>query len=85
MENLINYCKPHESKPASEKLQEWRKNYYQNNKDKILERAREHSKAKYQDPEHREKVRIKNQNYRMIMKQAKELILKQSMEKEVKE
>lgn len=83
MEKLIDYCKPHESKPVSEKTIQWRRNYYEANKEKILQRAREHSKTKYHgDPEHKEKIRVKNENYRLVLKQAKELILKQSMEKE---
>jgi hypothetical protein len=84
MENLVAYCKPHESKPVSEKMKIWRKAYYETNKDKLLERAREHSKTRYHsDPEYKEKIRVKNENYRLVLKQAKQIVLQQSMEKEI--
>jgi hypothetical protein len=75
MEQLVAYCQPHQSKPASEKAMEYRKKYYETNKEKINNRAKEFSKKKYEDPEYREAVRVKNANYRLIMKQAKQIVL----------
>jgi hypothetical protein len=79
---LAKYFQIKPVKPASEKTLEYRRKYYEENREKILERARNISKAKYNDPEHREAVRIKNANYRLILKQAKQLILEKIKENE---
>ena len=72
---LAKYCKIKQTKPVDPKTIEYRRQYYQANKQKILEAARNHSKAKYQDPEHKEAVRVKNAEYREIMKAAKKIFL----------
>ena len=72
---LAKYCKIKQTKPVDPKTIEYRRQYYQANKQKILEAARNHSKAKYQDPEHKEAVRVKNAEYREVMKAAKKIFL----------
>ena len=72
---LAKYCKIKQIKPVDPKTIEYRRQYYQANKQKILEAARNHSKAKYQDPEHKEAVRVKNAEYREVMKAAKKIFL----------
>jgi hypothetical protein len=72
---LAKYCKIKQTKPVDAKTIEYRRQYYQANKQKILEAARNHSKAKYQDPEHKEAVRVKNAEYREVMKAAKKIFL----------
>ena len=81
METLINLCKPHETKPISDKLKIWRQNYYEMNKEKIKQRARQASKEKYHNnPEHKEKVKQKNATYRLVVATAKEIVLKHQEE-----
>ena len=63
-------------KTVSDEVKEKRKQYYQENKDIIKQRAREHSKKQYSNEEHKEAVRIKNANYRLMLKEAKELLIK---------
>ena len=77
MELILNSIKPREVKPKTQKQIEYQQKYYESNKDKILERARAFSKQKYQDPHHREAVRIKNENYRLMLKKAKEIVQQQ--------
>jgi hypothetical protein len=72
---LAKYCQIKQTKPVDAKTIEYRRQYYQANKQKILEAARNHSKAKYQDPEHKEAVRVKNAEYREVMKAAKKIFL----------
>lgn len=77
MDELIKSIKPYEGKPKTQKQIEYRQKYYENNRDTILERARAFSKLKYQDPVHREAVRVKNENYRLMLKKAREIVLQQ--------
>jgi hypothetical protein len=63
-------------KPVSDEIKEKRKQYYEANKDIIKERARAHSKKQYSNEDYKEAVRIKNANYRLMLKEAKELLMK---------
>ena len=81
MEQLLNSTKPHETKPRTSKQIEYSHKYYETNKDKILEKSRALSKQRYQDPIHREAVRVKNENYRLMLKQARQIILQQQQQK----
>lgn len=81
MEQLLNSTKPRETKPKTPKQIEYAQKYYETHKDVILERARAFSKKKYQDPVHREAVRVKNENYRLMLKQARQLLLEQQQQK----
>jgi hypothetical protein len=75
MEQLIAFSQPRQTKPISESTKEKRKAYYDANKEKIKQRARDYSKKKYEDPDFKESVRVKNSNYRLILKTAKEMIM----------
>jgi hypothetical protein len=80
MEELVKFSMPHKAKPVSETVKEKRRAYYEAHKDTIKERARIHSKTAYENPEFKENVRKKNANYRLILKQAKELLLQKATE-----
>ncbi len=63
-------------KTVTDEVKEKRKQYYQENKDRIKERSKAYSKNQYSNQDHKEAVRIKNANYRLLLKQAKELMIK---------
>jgi hypothetical protein len=80
MEQLIEYSKPKIFKPVNDREKDRRKLYYAANAEIIKARAREYSRNKYAEETHREAVREKNANYRLIMKKAKEFVLQQYAE-----